>query len=233
MAKNIVHFFLFPTKKKLRVCGTYTEETETETERKKSLFPEWTKEMPTNFCWHLMFSLIRNEPERMTVSLNAMPFYVCRASWSFLFKSVYGCCFFSVFAEPLYKTIPDNFSFLSLDNCTAWASSPFLFVEWLFFFSFLRSVLVCILFLFGRFMACLRAIYINTWYMKIKLCNKICRWSTVALWMLVSDAASVADAIAILCRLFEAIVRVFLCIGMLFIASNCWYQRFPYLFHFI
>lgn len=37
-------------------------------------------------------------------------------------------------------------------------------------------------FYLGRFMACLQAIYINTWYMKIKLCNKICRWTHWTTW---------------------------------------------------
>lgn len=209
MAKNVVDFFLlFPTRKKLRVCGTYTEETATETERGKRAYfqSEGTKCRLTSVDIWCLVSFEMNLSEWLKA---LMPCYPTVAVHLGLFlKSVYGCRFLSVFAEPLYKTIPENFSFLSLDNCTEWASSQFLFVEWLVFFSSLCSVLVCILFLFGRFMACLRAIYINTWYMKIKLCNKICRWSTVALWMLFSDAASVADAIAIPFRLFEAIVRV-------------------------
>lgn len=46
------------------------------------------------------------------------------------------------------------------------------------FSSSVRALYGCAFYFYlGRFMACLQAIYINTWYMKIKLCNKICRWT--------------------------------------------------------
>lgn len=149
----------------------------------------------------------------------------------FLLLFLFFYCFHSVFLRStLQNHPPQNFSVLSLDNCSARNEHHHSFCS-LFFLS------VCVwvfLFLFGRFMACLRAIYINTWYMKIKLCNKICRWSTV--WHF---GSCFRCSICRWCHLaaYSLIHSIFrlriVSIGMLFIASNCWYQRFSYLFHFI
>lgn len=128
----------------------------------------------------------------MTESLNFMPVYVlpCVSSafsrnksmmlW-FLFLLSFSFCHHLWVVSEHY---PHFFLYLSLDNCSARNQQHHhhhtivvVVVCWM---------VLCILFLFGRFIACLQAIYINTWYMKIKLCNKICRCSTVALWILFS-----------------------------------------------
>lgn len=79
--------------------------------------------------------------------------------------------------------------------------------------------------------------------MKIKLCNKICRWSSGHGGILdpVSDVASALFFYNSYCDVLSGFVPhtkaiVFVCeFGMLFIArlEIVWYQRFSYLVHFI
>lgn len=144
MAKNIVDFFfLFPTKKSYAYV-VRTQRSQRDREAKRAYFQSERKKCRLTFVdiWcSVSFEMNLSEWLKALMRCHStFAVYLGR-----FLKSVYGCCFFSVFAEPLYKTIPENFSFLSLDNCTEWASSQFLFVQWLVcFFPSLRSLFWCV-----------------------------------------------------------------------------------------
>lgn len=137
--------------------------------------------MSSNFCWHLI---------RVSFEMKLYEWLKALISCYSTFTGVFAIRFlkshdfsFAVYLQTISRndTNPQIERILSLDNCNALANEHRFCVGRAFFLRVYVLPAACILFLFSRFMACLRAIYINTWYMKIKLCNKICRWTTSAI----------------------------------------------------
>lgn len=219
-------FSSYGTKKKmLCVCLIHTLQ--------RRAYFQAAEEMPTNFCWHLMLVSFEMNLVEWLKALILFHFTFYRVfstfSWiSLLFLCVCLCSFFCrlLFVSSITAPCPKFFR-ICLSIIAVQGNACMVFVAEPFFFS-LIFLPVWSSFLFGRFMACLRAIYINTWYMKIKLCNKICRQSTV---MPLFGS----------CFRCKHLPLMLLCVRGLYpnvsaccsFGSNCWYQRFSYLFHFI